>query len=186
VTVIAVETALEMERAVMGAAGSAGVVVMAAAVADFRPKASADIKLKKLDGPPEVVLEPTTDILATLGATRSTDQLLVGFAAETAHGLGREEAAEHLRRYAREKLSSKNADLVVANDVAAPGVGFAHDTNAVLIVGSDGVEIEVPLASKEAVAEAIADAIETRLAAKAGPATAHGGGRDDAESQETP
>jgi phosphopantothenoylcysteine decarboxylase/phosphopantothenate--cysteine ligase len=186
VTVVAVETALQMERAVMDAAGAAAVVVMAAAVADFRPKAVADIKLKKSDGPPEVVLEPTTDILAALGANRTDERLLVGFAAETAHGSGREDAAAHLRRYAREKLSAKGADIVVANDVAAPGVGFAHDTNAVLIVGSDGVEVEVPLASKEVVAAAIADAIETRLAANAGPATAHGRARDDAESQERP
>jgi phosphopantothenoylcysteine decarboxylase/phosphopantothenate--cysteine ligase len=186
VTVVAVETALQMERAVMDASRAAAVVVMAAAVADFRPKAAADIKLKKSDGPPEVVLEPTTDILAALGANRTDDKLLVGFAAETAHGPGREDAAEHLRRYAREKLSAKGADIVVANDVAAPGVGFAHDTNAVLIVGSDGVEIEIPLASKEVVAAAIADAIETRLASKAGPATAHGRARDDAEIQERP
>ena len=167
VTVVAVETAAEMESAVMSAAAGAQVVVMAAAVADFRPKASADSKLKKSDGPPEVVLEPTTDILAALGGRRGPGQVLVGFAAETPLAREPEQSKERLRTYAREKLVSKGVDLVVANDVAAPGVGFAHDTNAVLIVCSDGEEIDVPLSSKQAVAAAVADAIESRLAPEA-------------------
>ena len=83
--------------------------------------------------------------------------MLVGFAAETAGA--RAARDQHLRDYARQKLAAKGADLVVANDVAAPGVGFAHDTNAVLIVGTDGYEIEVPLASKADVAAAVVDAI---------------------------
>jgi phosphopantothenoylcysteine decarboxylase/phosphopantothenate--cysteine ligase len=160
VTVVEVETAAEMEDAVLGAGGNADVVVMAAAVADFRPKASAARKIKKADGVPEIVLEPTTDILATLGSRRRPGQVLVGFAAETAApGSSREE----LLGYARDKLAAKGADLVVANDVAAPGVGFAHDTNAVLIVGTEGEEIDVPLASKEDVARAVVDAIARRI-----------------------
>ena len=154
VSVVEVETAAQMEAAVGAAAGAAAVVVMAAAVADFAPKVRAERKLKKSEGVPEIVLEPTPDILAGLGRTRRPGQVLVGFAAETVTGSGRD-----LREYALSKLSGKGADLIVANDVAAPGVGFSHDTNAVLIVGRDGLDIEVPLAGKDTVAEAVVDAI---------------------------
>ncbi|HUJ64422.1 MAG TPA: phosphopantothenoylcysteine decarboxylase, partial [Acidimicrobiales bacterium] len=127
-------------------------------------------KLKKADGPPEVVLEPTIDILARLGANRRQDQVLVGFAAETATS---DEAGDELRRYAAQKLASKGADLIVANNVAAPNTGFAYDTNEVLIVGAAGLQIEVPLASKETVAAAVTDAIARclRRAAAADPLT---------------
>jgi phosphopantothenoylcysteine decarboxylase/phosphopantothenate--cysteine ligase len=156
VELVEVETAAEMEAAVLDHEVDAHVIVMAAAVADFRPKQSAGQKLKKAEGVPEVVLEPTPDILAGLGSRRRSAQVLVGFAAETAE---KDQAPEQLRRYALDKLSAKGADLIVANDVAAPGVGFAHDTNAVLIVGRGGYEMEVPLASKAEVAEAVVDAI---------------------------
>ena len=156
VEIVEVETAAEMEAAVRAQEAGAQVIVMAAAVADFRPKQIAGQKLKKAEGAPEIVLEPTADILAGLGARRRPSQVLVGFAAETATAEG---ARDQLRRYALDKLSSKGADLVVANDVAAPGVGFAHETNAVLIVGRGGYEMEVPLATKAEVAEAVVDAI---------------------------
>jgi phosphopantothenoylcysteine decarboxylase/phosphopantothenate--cysteine ligase len=156
VEVVAVETAAAMEAAVNDRAGAADVIVMAAAVADFRPKAIAAHKLKKAEGAPEIVLEPTTDILAGLGRRRRPGQVLVGFAAETA---GEGSGPAQLRSYAQDKLATKNIDLVVANDVAAPGVGFAHDTNAVLILGADGHETDVPLASKADVARAVVDAI---------------------------
>jgi phosphopantothenoylcysteine decarboxylase/phosphopantothenate--cysteine ligase len=156
---IPVETAGEMETAVVAQAGEADVIVMAAAVADFRPKEIALHKLKKTEGTPLVVLEPTPDILAGLAARRRPGQLLVGFAAETA---GPDQSGARLRDYARQKLTAKGIDLVVANDVAAPGVGFAHDTNAVLILGSDGREVEVPLASKAEIARAVVDAIAER------------------------
>jgi phosphopantothenoylcysteine decarboxylase/phosphopantothenate--cysteine ligase len=145
-----------MEAAVRARETDAQVIVMAAAVADFRPKQVAGQKLKKAEGAPEIILEPTPDILAGLGARRRPAQVLVGFAAETA---GPDQASDQLRRYALDKLSAKGADLVVANDVAAPGVGFAHDTNAVLIVGRGGYEMEVPLATKAEVAEAVVNAI---------------------------
>jgi phosphopantothenoylcysteine decarboxylase/phosphopantothenate--cysteine ligase len=154
VVVIEVETAGEMEAAVSRFAPAAQVVVMAAAVADFRPKAAAPAKIKKAEGPPEVVLEPTPDILAGLGRDRRPGQVIVGFAAETVVAGG-----PTLAEYARTKLASKGADLIVANDVAAPGVGFAHDTNEVLIAGRDGRLTEVPLAGKDAVAEAVVDAV---------------------------
>jgi phosphopantothenoylcysteine decarboxylase/phosphopantothenate--cysteine ligase len=157
-SLVAVDTAAEMEAAVQGAAAEAGIVVMAAAVADFRPKAVAPTKIKKSDGPPEVVLEPTPDILAGLGRDRRPGQVIVGFAAETVAPSG-----QSLRDYALAKLAAKGADLIVANDVAAPGVGFAHDTNAVLIVGRDGLELDVPLAGKDVVATAVVDAVTSLL-----------------------
>ena len=113
VTVVPVETAAQMEAAVLEHAPHADVVVMAAAVADFRPKAAAERKLAKADGLPELVLEPTPDILAELGRRRSPGQVLVGFAAET-HDVARRAAA---------KLEGKSLDLVVANDVSARAWG---------------------------------------------------------------
>jgi phosphopantothenoylcysteine decarboxylase/phosphopantothenate--cysteine ligase len=163
VKVVAIETSAEMEMAVMAASSDADAVVMAAAVADFRPKAPAREKIKKSDGTLEVILEPTVDILAALGARRRRPQVLVGFAAETIGAAKDRSPLETLRRSAYEKLVTKKADLIVANDVAAPGVGFGHDTNAVLIVGADGSEIEVPLATKATVAIAVVDAIAARL-----------------------
>jgi phosphopantothenoylcysteine decarboxylase/phosphopantothenate--cysteine ligase len=156
VEVVRVETAEEMERAVLGRADEADVVVMAAAVADFRPKAVADAKLKKADGVPEVVLEPTTDILAEVGRRRRPGQTLVGFAAET----GDVVAA------AAEKLARKGLDLIVANDVSAPGTGFEHDTNEVAILGPAGMRQDVPLSDKRAVARTVLDAVASHRRAR--------------------
>jgi len=147
--VVRVETAAEMDEAVRAVAPAADVIVMAAAVADFRPAAAATTKIKKDKGVPEIVLEPTVDILAGLGRTKRPDQTLVGFAAET----------EQLRQNAASKLVAKGADLIVANDVTAPGAGFEHDTNHVVILNADGTEREVPLADKRAVARAVFDAV---------------------------
>jgi phosphopantothenoylcysteine decarboxylase/phosphopantothenate--cysteine ligase len=160
--VIAVETAADMEAAVLARADDSDVVIMAAAVADFRPKAPADHKLKKAEGVPEVVLEQTPDILAELGRRRRPGQVLVGFAAETVFSRGSRQAGD-LRAYAEQKLRGKHLDLVVANDVSAPGAGFEHDTNAVLVLGADGTAIEVPLADKRAIARTILDAVVTLL-----------------------
>jgi len=153
IEVVAVETAAEMEAAVLERGTDADVVVMAAAVADFRLKTPADTKLSKTDGVPELVLEPTPDILAELGRRRHEGQVLVGFAAETHDMLDRATA----------KLRAKHLDLVVANDVSAPEVGFDHDTNAVTIVGSDGTCQKVALTSKLQVAHAILDSVIVRL-----------------------
>jgi phosphopantothenoylcysteine decarboxylase / phosphopantothenate---cysteine ligase len=148
-----VESAAEMHEAVMARAGSVDIVIMSAAVADFRPVGVADQKLKKADGPPTFDLEPTVDILAALGASKPAGQVLVGFAAET----------ENLVANARGKLQRKGADLLVANDVSAPGVGFAHTTNAVTIFGADGSVREVPLSDKSAIARAVLDEAVARL-----------------------
>jgi phosphopantothenoylcysteine decarboxylase/phosphopantothenate--cysteine ligase len=149
VRLVTVETAADMEDAMGTAAAGADVVVMAAAVADFRPKVSADAKLSKEDGVPELVLEPTPDILANLVRQRSPGQVLVGFAAETHDVLER----------GRRKLTRKGVDLLVVNDVSAPGVGFDHDTNAVTILGADGSTVDVPLSSKNVVANAVLDSV---------------------------
>jgi phosphopantothenoylcysteine decarboxylase/phosphopantothenate--cysteine ligase len=149
---VLVETAADMEDAVLARAEAADVVLMAAAVADFRPKAAAPDKLKKADGVPEIVLEPTTDILAELGRRRRPGQTLVGFAAETGD----------VRTYASSKLRAKGLDLVVANDVSAPDVGFEHDTNRVVVLGPDGFEIEGSLMDKRAVARLVLDAVIDR------------------------
>ncbi|HET6809642.1 MAG TPA: bifunctional phosphopantothenoylcysteine decarboxylase/phosphopantothenate--cysteine ligase CoaBC [Acidimicrobiales bacterium] len=151
--VVRVESAEEMEAAVRAAAPGADIVVMAAAVADFRPKVAADQKIKKDTGPPEVVLEPTPDILAGLATTRRAGQVLVGFAAETTDVIA----------HARDKVRRKGVDLIVANDVSAPGVGFEHDTNAVTIVGPDGPVTETGLTTKDRVAAAVLDAAVSRL-----------------------
>ena len=149
VEVVAVETAEQMQRAMAAASLDHDVIVMSAAVADFRPKVAADGKLKKRDGVPEIVLEPTPDILAGLGATKRQGQVLVGFAAET----------DDLVANAAEKLRSKHLDLIVANDVGAPQVGFAHDTNAVTLLRPDAEPVEIDLASKRDVARAVIDTI---------------------------
>jgi len=149
VTRMDVESAADMEHAVGTSAEGADVVVMAAAVADFRPKRPAGTKLSKEEGIPELVLEPTPDILAGLAARRDPGQVLVGFAAETHDALER----------GRRKLARKGVDLLVVNDVSAPGAGFDHDTNAVVILGADGSTTEVPLTSKDAVANAVLDRV---------------------------
>jgi phosphopantothenoylcysteine decarboxylase / phosphopantothenate---cysteine ligase len=145
----AVETAAEMQAAVELLAASADVIVMAAAVADFRPKVAEAGKIKKEGGVPEIVLEPTPDILASLGARKRPGQILVGFAAETADVVAN--AASKLRR--------KNLDLIVANDVSAPHVGFQHDTNAVTLLRAGGISTEVALTDKRSVARAILECV---------------------------
>ena len=149
VTRIDVESAADMEHAVGAAAEGSDVVVMAAAVADFRPKRSAGKKLSKDEGIPELVLEPTPDILAGLATRRRPGQVLVGFAAETHDALER----------GRLKLARKGVDMLVVNDVTAPGTGFDHDTNAVVILDSSGNIREIPLTSKDAVAHAVLDSV---------------------------
>ena len=143
-----VETAEDMRREVL-ARRDADVVMMAAAVSDYRPSMVAAEKIKKADWPESMTFEPSTDILAELGRTRERGQTLVGFAAETTDVIQNSEA----------KLRSKGVDLLVVNDVSAPGVGFGHDTNAVLMIDRHGERTSVPLTSKAMVAEAVLDRI---------------------------
>ena len=150
---VRVTSAAEMDTAVTAHA-DADVIVMAAAVADFRPAEAAPQKIKKGSAgegeqAPVIVLEHTKDILAGLGAAKPQGQILVGFAAETADVL--ENAAQ--------KLSRKNLDVMVANDVSAAGAGFAHDTNIVTILLADGTMRPLSLCSKREVADAVLDTV---------------------------
>ena len=155
--VVQVRSAADMHREVLARAATSDLVVMAAAVADYTVAAPEARKIAKQDDGLRLTLTRTRDILADLGqlpSRRDTERpLLVGFAAETHDVLA----------HARGKLDRKNADFIVANDVAVPGVGFDGDTNAVTIVSRDGNE-DVPLASKSAVASRILDKVETLLA----------------------
>jgi phosphopantothenoylcysteine decarboxylase/phosphopantothenate--cysteine ligase len=151
VKVLPVETAAEMKVAMQAAAADHDIIVMAAAVADFRPVMPAEGKLKKHAGTPEIILEPTPDILAALGSEKHEGQIIVGFAAET----------DDLLSNASKKLSAKKLDLIIANDVSASRVGFGHDTNAVTLLRPDAEPVEIDLASKRDVARAVIDVIVT-------------------------
>jgi phosphopantothenoylcysteine decarboxylase/phosphopantothenate--cysteine ligase len=146
VKVVPVTSAREMARAIDAAYASATVVVMTAAVADYRPRNPLVRKLKKGPASLHIELERNPDILAGL-ATRKGRRLLVGFAAET-HAV----AAE-----ARRKLTSKRLDLIVANDVTAPGAAFGSDTNLVRLLDAGGLDETLPLLPKEEVAARILD-----------------------------
>jgi phosphopantothenoylcysteine decarboxylase/phosphopantothenate--cysteine ligase len=151
-----VETAEQLAAAAEEEFPAAHVLLMAAAPADFRPAAISSGKLER-KGELDLHLEPTEDILATLAAGHDGAQTVVGFAAE--HG---GDAVER----ARGKLGRKNADLIVLNDVSDPAIGFESADNAVTLIDPDA-EIEVPIAAKEAIAEAILDRVG-ELRAKAG------------------
>lgn len=153
VTVRRVESAAEMLAAVLAEYDDSDVVIKAAAVADYRPKAPAADKIKKTDDALTVELTKNPDILAELGR-RKAGQLLVGFAAET----------RELVAHARDKLVRKNLDMIVANDVTVPGAGFGADTNEVKLLYPDGRVEELPLLAKEAVAGIILDKICDLLA----------------------
>jgi phosphopantothenoylcysteine decarboxylase/phosphopantothenate--cysteine ligase len=157
VTVRAVKTARDMEAATRAAAAGADAVLMAAAVADFRPAEVAAHKRKKSTGQNSAVpLVANPDILAALGAERAARgdgrPVLVGFAAET----------ESLADYARAKLAEKRCDLVVANDVSQADAGFEVDTNRVLLVSAEGARA-LPLAAKTEIAHRILDEVVARL-----------------------
>ena len=159
VELVAVKTAAEMRDAVFVHAPDVDVIVKAAAVADFRPDVSVAKKLKKSEGPPEISLVPTPDILAELGArpeARKPGGILVGFAAET------EPDAGALAELARTKLEGKNADLIVANDVGSPDSGFDVPTNRAVIASRDGAT-DVGLVTKAALAAALVDRIAELL-----------------------
>ena len=152
--VVRVTTAEQMREAVMGYADDADAIVMAAAVADFRPKDAATGKLKKDDGTPEVRLEPTPDILAELGE-RPQRPYLVGFAAETSD----------VEAHGRAKLARKHADLLVANEVGREGTGFGSETNHAAIVSVNGDDIALRDWTKRELAAVIVDRIEAALPA---------------------
>ncbi|MCA1693577.1 MAG: bifunctional phosphopantothenoylcysteine decarboxylase/phosphopantothenate--cysteine ligase CoaBC, partial [Actinobacteria bacterium] len=155
IDVVRVETAAEMADAVFARAANVDAVIMAAAVADFRPVGPVPGKIVKADGPPTLALESTTDILSSLGAQKARGQVLVGFAAEV--------AADSLAARAHDKLRQKNLDVIVANDVSSPDAGFDAETNRAMIVHADGTTDEVPLVEKRELARRVIDAVVTEL-----------------------
>ncbi len=144
--VIAVTTALEMRAAVLSEFAACTTAIMAAAVADYRPVRAADKKIKKTATALELCLEPNPDILKELGAMKD-GKFLVGFAAET----------EDLTGNAKKKLNAKNLDMIVANDVTLEGSGFDGDTNIAAILDRSGATRELPLMSKDELADQILD-----------------------------
>jgi phosphopantothenoylcysteine decarboxylase/phosphopantothenate--cysteine ligase len=145
---IEVRTADEMHQAVTKNFPESSIAIFAAAVADYRPIQTFDQKIKRDKEPLTISLEPTRDILAGVAQNKG-DRLVVGFAAET----------ERVAENARKKLTAKNADLIVANDVTAEGAGFDHDTNIVTLFARDGRDVPLPRMSKSEVAQRILDEI---------------------------
>jgi phosphopantothenoylcysteine decarboxylase / phosphopantothenate---cysteine ligase len=158
VAMVRVETAEEMHAAVERAAADADAVVMAAAVADFRPAEPAAGKIKKQDGVPILRLEPTTDILAALGASKD-GRALVGFAAETAGASG----PQGLEAEGRRKLEAKGVDLLVVNEVGREGTGFGADTDFAAILARDGTGTSLREWTKAELAAAICDRLADLL-----------------------
>lgn len=148
VNFVPVVSAADMARAVKEAAAEQDIIIKAAAVADYRPAAVAQEKMKKKDGELSIALERTEDILAWLGAHRREGQFLCGFSMET----------EHLLENSRAKLEKKNIDMIVANNLRQAGAGFGTDTNVVTILTKDDA-VELPLLSKEEVADRLLDCI---------------------------
>lgn len=147
VEVIAIESAAEMAQAMKSAAATADMIIMAAAVADYRPRQYSSSKVKKSDGDLCIELERTEDILLTLGKNKKPGQLLVGFAAET----------DDLLQNAQSKLERKNLDFIAANIVGVPGRGFAAENNAITLLGRNGFCYEFALQSKKDLAGALLD-----------------------------
>jgi phosphopantothenoylcysteine decarboxylase/phosphopantothenate--cysteine ligase len=149
VKVFPVVSAEEMAQAVSKHSQGAQIIVMSAAVSDYIPQETLKNKRKKDAASWKMELSPALDILAELGKRKSSGQLLVGFAAET----------EQLKENAQKKLSAKNLDLICANPVNEPGVGFGSSENRLLLLDSSGGQLEIPQMSKQMAAELIVDKI---------------------------
>ena len=158
---VSVRSTEQMRAAVVEHLPRATAVIMAAAVADYRPIAPESQKMKRGNGRVTLELESTPDILAEVGRAKG-DRIVVGFAAET----------DHVAEHARGKLESKHADLIVANDVTAEGAGFDHDTNIITLYSRDGGETAFPRMPKIDAAHRILDRVlELRRASREIPAT---------------
>jgi phosphopantothenoylcysteine decarboxylase/phosphopantothenate--cysteine ligase len=152
VKLVNVESAIQMRDEVMSYAAQSQIIIMSAAVSDYRPRDFSNQKIKKDKDVITLVLEENPDILAELGRNKK-GQILVGFSMET----------ENLLENSRKKLEKKNADLIVANDLSKKGAGFGTDTNIVTLINSSGQIKELPLMSKYDVANAILDEIINHL-----------------------
>ncbi|WP_010498270.1 bifunctional phosphopantothenoylcysteine decarboxylase/phosphopantothenate--cysteine ligase CoaBC [Paenibacillus elgii] len=153
VTVVKVESTLEMMEAVLSRLPEQDVIIKAAAVADYRPAEQAEHKIKKSGDEMTMRLVKNPDISQAVGERKKPSQLLVGFAAET----------QHLETFAQEKLKKKRCDLLVANDVTMEGAGFGTDTNVVRIYDSEGLVEALPLMSKGQVAARLLALVADRL-----------------------
>jgi len=162
---VSVRTAEEMHRAVTGRFAECSIAILAAAVADYRPMEKQPQKIKRSKASLTVQLEQTRDILAEVAKVKG-ERLVVGFAAET----------DHVAENARKKLTAKNADLIVANDVTTEGAGFDLDTNVVTLFARDGRDLPLPRMTKTEAAQRILDeVVRLRGALRAKP-MAHGSG----------
>ena len=148
VKIIEVTSAADMLDAVLQNSDSADIIVMAAAVADYRPKTVADNKIKKSDGDAVIELERTADILKTLGERKKPNQIICGFSMET----------ENLIENSRKKLQAKNADMIAANSLKTEGAGFGTDTNVITIITREK-EVQLEKMSKDEAAARIFDAV---------------------------
>jgi phosphopantothenoylcysteine decarboxylase/phosphopantothenate--cysteine ligase len=157
--VIGVQTAAELAATCRTELRACDVLLMSAAVADFRPRGAVNRKLKKDEGIPKLELEPTEDVLSAVAELRRDDQVIVGFAAE--HG---EEAVA----LGRGKLERKRLDAIVVNDIAQAGIGFESEENEVTILTADGRERHVPQSRKDRVAQAVLDEVERMRSARGG------------------
>ena len=144
-----VETAAEMRKAILDDFDTTDVVIMSAAVSDYRPSEYSSVKIKKTEEPMTISLSRNVDILSDLSDRKDPDQLLVGFAAET----------DNILQNAQQKLVTKNLDLIIANDVSAEGAGYEVDTNIVSIIDSKGKCDQLPLMSKSDIADQILNRI---------------------------
>lgn len=153
--VMLVETACEMQESVEAEFDNCEALVMTAAVADYRPIAVSEQKIKKTESD-DLVLELTKnpDILDLLGRVKRKDQIIIGFAAES----------EALLTHATEKLARKNLDVIIANDITVPDIGFGSDENAVIILSADGGRENLPRMPKRAIAEHLCDLLAERFA----------------------
>lgn len=148
VNVVDITTAQDMYDAVMAEAGSADVIIKAAAVADYRPASVSDNKIKKKEGDMSIALERTTDILKTLGENKKPGQFLCGFSMET----------ENMIENSRAKLAGKNLDMIAANNVKVDGAGFGVDTNILTLITEDDQK-QLPIMSKDEAADALLNEI---------------------------
>jgi phosphopantothenoylcysteine decarboxylase / phosphopantothenate---cysteine ligase len=168
---VTVQTAAELAEACGNELDACDVLVMSAAVADFRPAGPVNRKLKKDQGIPKLELEPTEDVLATVAEHRRDDQIIVGFAAE--HG-------DDAVALGRGKLERKRLDAIVVNDISRAGIGFESGENEVTILTVDGGKRHVPRSRKELVAIAVLDEVERLRTRKGGADGARAGTRSPA------
>ena len=162
---ILVRTADEMHHSVLEHFSACSIAILAAAVADYRPAERHAVKIKRTRSPLTLSFEATPDILADVARVKG-DRILVGFAAET----------DHVAENARKKLSAKNADLIVANDVSAEGAGFDLETNVVTLFSRDNRELALPRMTKREVAQRILDEVlRLRAVPRLAPAARHSG-----------